>query len=285
MTYVSSEGPIALGIMERTFVHLTGIGPKTEESIWAQGVEDWNGFRTRPKVKGISRERKSALDKELETCESLLREGRLDLIVRRFPFSDVWRLYEHLRNGARFIDIETDGLSHNCRLTVLGIARPRAGLQDGLVHISLVRGINLTREVARKALEGASVIVTFNGSSFDLPVIRRELGEDMIPRVPHIDLRYLARKAGLCGGLKVLERRLGIARDPNVQMIVGHDAVRLWSVWERKRHKRALEVLVDYNREDVVNLAPLAAVLFTMLGTRLLARCKGGTIATNIQGF
>jgi uncharacterized protein YprB with RNaseH-like and TPR domain len=57
-------------------------------------------------------------------------------------------------------------------------------------------------------------------------------------------------------------------------MIAGNDAVRLWSVWERKRHKRALEVLVDYNKEDVVNLAPVTRIIFQFLEQRLLTRIR-----------
>jgi uncharacterized protein YprB with RNaseH-like and TPR domain len=255
--------------MQRTFVHLPGVGSRTEERIWHQGITTWDRFRRSDRVKGISKRRKAVLDRELEECESALRTGHWEHIVDRLPHVELWRAYGLLEPGARYIDIETDGLSTNCRMTVLGIARPGT---DGVRYRSLVRGIDLTRSEAARALEGAKVLVTFNGASFDLPVIRRELGEDIVPKVPHVDLRYLARKAGLTGGLKALERRLGIVRDAQVQMIAGHDAVRLWSVWERKRHKRALEILVDYNREDVVNLAPLASILHDIMVRRLMAR-------------
>jgi uncharacterized protein YprB with RNaseH-like and TPR domain len=260
-------------LVEGTFIHLPGIGPRTEKNIWRQGIDSWGRFRDASRIKGISRKRKAAFDELLRACTEALDAGTSEDLIAMFPCTEQWRLYRLLALNARFIDIETDGLSHNCSLTVFGVARPENG---GLVYSSLIRGISLTRTEAKKALDGASALVTFNGSSFDLPVIRRELG-DILPKVPHIDLRYLARRAGLSGGLKALESRLGIVRDAEVQMIAGNDAVRLWSVWKRKRHKRALEILVDYNREDVVNLAPLAQVIYRYLEQRLLARMTEGT--------
>jgi uncharacterized protein YprB with RNaseH-like and TPR domain len=63
-------------------------------------------------------------------------------------------------------------------------------------------------------------------------------------------------------------------RDPEVQMLAGDDAVRLWRVWERKGHKRALELLVDYNKEDAKNLAPLASILYRIMSLKHIAKVR-----------
>jgi len=225
-----------------------------------------------PKVKGMSPARKAILDRELSAAEEELARGRYEKLVDRFHYSDIWRLYPLLEPGARFLDIETEGLSRDSRTTVVGISRPGKE-HGGVVHRALIRGMDLDVNGLVRALEGATVLVTFNGSTFDLPVLRREFGE-FLPKVPHIDLRHLSRKAGFTGGLKALERRLGISRDPEVQMLAGDDAVRLWRVWERKGHKRALELLVDYNREDAKNLAPLASILYRIMSLKHIAKVR-----------
>jgi hypothetical protein len=260
-------------LLRGTFVHLPGVGPRTEEGLWRQGITCWGDFVAAPKVKGISPARKAMLDRELSAAEGELAGGRYDRLVERFRYSDLWRLYPLLEPGARFLDIETDGLSRDAVTTVVGISRFGPNGDGGILHRALVRGMDLSRGELVKALEGATILVTFNGSSFDIPVLRREFGE-FLPKVPHLDLRHLSRKAGMTGGLKSLERRLGIARDPEVQMLAGDDAVRLWRVWERKGHKRALELLVDYNREDAMNLAPLATILYRIMGLKHIAKVR-----------
>ena len=262
-------------LIRGTFVHLPGVGPRTEERLWRQGITSWSEFRALERIKGLSQARKAMLDKELSSADEELASGRVERLVGRFPYAELWRLYPMLEKGARFLDIETDGLSQSAVTTVAGISRPvmSDGRLDRLAHTALIRGQGLTRDSLAEALKGATVLVTFNGSTFDLPVLRREFGE-FLPKVPHIDLRHLSRKAGLTGGLKALERRLGIVRDAEVQMLAGDDAVRLWRAWERKGHKRALELLVDYNREDAMNLSPLATILYKLMCMRQISKVR-----------
>jgi hypothetical protein len=148
-----------------------------------------------------------------------------------------------------YLDIETTFAG---AISVIGIYRPDTGttqLVGGGVH-----DLNLYR-----ALEGVSTLVTFNGSSFDLPVIRKRLLADLKAEFAHRDLLYVCRRRGLRGGLKLVEQRLGIARE--TAGISGWDAPRLWSRYETRADEAALATLLAYNYEDVVNLALLEAVL------------------------
>jgi uncharacterized protein YprB with RNaseH-like and TPR domain len=237
-----------------TFQHLTSIGENTEMDLWRHGIRDWRDFRETAKVNGISDRRKHYLDWEIYLSEHMIYAGRLDYFWNRLPGREIWRLYPHLRAKTAFLDIETDGLHSRARVTVLGVAL-------GNTFSTLIRGRNLNSETVSRTLKGAKAIATFNGTTFDLPILRREF-PGVLPHVPHLDLRFLGQRVGLKGGLKLLECELGIGRDPEVQMLAGHDAVRLWRVWHRKGHKRALELLVDYNREDVLNMRPLAEEIF-----------------------
>ena len=57
---------------------------------------------------------------------------------------------------------------------------------------------------------------------------------------------------GLRGGLKKIEKKLGIIRE--TEGLNGYDAVKLWKKWVEEKDKSALKKLIIYNKEDVVNL-------------------------------
>ena len=148
-----------------------------------------------------------------------------------------------------YLDIET---TFSGCISVIGIYRPDRGT------IQLV-GAGVTDLNLYAALDAVTTIVTFNGSGFDLPVIRKRLFADLRSEFAHRDLLYVCRKQGLRGGLKVVEQRLGIARE--TAGISGWDAPRLWQRYETIGDRSALETLLAYNYEDVVNLAVLEALL------------------------
>ncbi len=148
-----------------------------------------------------------------------------------------------------YLDIET---TFSGSISVVGIYRPDSGATQ-LVGGG-VSDLNLYASLA-----GVTTLVTFNGSSFDLPVIRKRLCADLKAEFAHRDLLYVCRRRGLRGGLKVVERILGIARAS--AGISGWDAPRLWHRYEMYADRSALDTLLVYNYEDVVNLALLEAIL------------------------
>jgi uncharacterized protein YprB with RNaseH-like and TPR domain len=151
-----------------------------------------------------------------------------------------------------YIDIETTGLSRNgSNLTVIGI-----GLEMGqnIEVIQLIEN-DLYEKRLLKALKGVDEIYSYNGRRFDLPFIEAKLGIDLAGLVRHTDLMYDCWKKDLKGGLKVVERILGI--DRKLQGVDGYIAVQLWWEYVNNNDKRALQTLLDYNKEDVVNLKVL----------------------------
>jgi uncharacterized protein YprB with RNaseH-like and TPR domain len=120
------------------------------------------------------------------------------------------------------------------------------------------------------ALKGYDVVCTFAGASFDLPVLRREFPNMYLPPV-HIDLKGPLKQLGYSGGLKRIERRLEIARPPEVQGLGGYDAVRLWAE-HQAGDPAALPTLLTYNACDVLNLLPLLKLATRELRARALAR-------------
>jgi uncharacterized protein len=84
----------------------------------------------------------------------------------------------------------------------------------------------------------------------------------------HIDLRYVLMRLGHRGGLKTIEQRLGIQRPIDLQGMNGYDAVLLWNRY-REGDSQALDTLIRYNREDVVNLKTLMELAYRTQCSRL----------------
>jgi uncharacterized protein YprB with RNaseH-like and TPR domain len=106
--------------------------------------------------------------------------------------------------------------------------------------------------------------VTFFGAGFDLPMIKKRWSFLEIDQI-HLDLCPTMRKLGIQGGLKKIEKQLGLQRDEEAEGLNGLDAIRLWRQYERRGDVGALEKLIKYNREDVVNLERLAEHAYTLL--------------------
>jgi uncharacterized protein YprB with RNaseH-like and TPR domain len=83
------------------------------------------------------------------------------------------------------------------------------------------------------------------------PVLQNVFAERL-----HIDLCPLLKTLGFRGGLKSIERQVGINRRPETDGLNGMDAVRLWNQYQRggENAEEALRLLHRYNEEDVVNL-------------------------------
>lgn len=155
-----------------------------------------------------------------------------------------------------YLDIETTGLSPNeCMVTVAGIYICNG---DNKKVIQLV-GKDITASSLLESLDGVSKIYTYNGSRFDLPFLHGCLGINLTQVFPHHDLMYDCWRNNLYGGLKAVERQLGIER--HLKDVNGYEAVRLWWKYVDSFDLEALNTLLEYNKEDVVNLEALRAKL------------------------
>jgi len=235
-------------MLTETFLFLPGVNTKTEQRIWACGIRNWDDLLDADHIPSISRERLSFWKTRIRHAKTLLeQENGLWHFARMVGSRYAWRVYQDVLDNPRYVDIETTEYHYD--ITVIGVS-------DGEFYQAFVRDKNLTHQALRRAFAGATCIVTFNGGSFDLPIIERNF-PGVLPSVPHLDLRHICAQAGLRGGLKRIERQLGIRRAAAIRDTNGVDAIMLWY-----RHKlgdeQALIDLVDYNAADVLNLAPLA---------------------------
>ena len=151
-----------------------------------------------------------------------------------------------------YLDIETTGLSPQySTITVVGIYMYN-GDNTRFVHLI---GEDITVENILDALQGVDVLYTYNGKSFDLPFIHRCVGVNLTELFEHYDLMYDCWRNNLYGGFKSVERQLGIER--KLTEVDGYEAVRLWWRYVNDYDEDALATLLEYNREDVVNLKTL----------------------------
>jgi uncharacterized protein YprB with RNaseH-like and TPR domain len=247
-------------MLRSTFLHLSGIGPVTEASLWHAGIRDWTDLLSRINTLNLSPAAVRRLTTELAGSERALAERDAPWFGRRIPDREHWRIHSSFRGETAYLDIETTGLS------------PYAGI----VTVVTVHGAGATRTfVAGDNLEELSaylrrfpILVTFNGSRFDVPFLEACFPAFIAPPI-HIDLRFLLYRLGHAGGLKRIEERLGVGDRTGVEGVHGLDAVRLWQEY-RRGSASALDRLVRYNRADTVNLEPLLELVATELKRRVL---------------
>ena len=169
---------------------------------------------------------------------------------------------DFFREEAVFLDIETTGMGMNEDITVIG-------LFDGTTTRSMIKGINMDYSALKKELEKYKLIVTFNGATFDIPFIRKRY-PGVIPPVPHIDLRTVTGRLGYSGGLKAIEKSFGLKRRGLVEGMHGGDVVTLWRMYRGSGDEHYLNLLVEYNEEDVINLRKIADCCTKEMENRLL---------------
>jgi hypothetical protein len=249
-------------VLENTFIILQGIGRRTEKKLWQEGILTWEDFLTASPIPWISSARKDEYDIHISKAQENLEKNNSCYFSRCLHPSEHWRTYETWKGNACFLDIETTGFYHG--ITMVGIYS-----RHGYTHH--VRGINLERKALQEEIEQYSMLVTFYGRAFDLPFIERELG--IRTNIPHLDLCFAGRKIGLHGGLKKVERKLGISREEDIRGLDGFDAVRLWRAYE-KGDDQSLDTLIKYNRADTVNLKVLADIMYEKLKEKTFLSCS-----------
>jgi uncharacterized protein YprB with RNaseH-like and TPR domain len=231
-------------MLTRTFCHIPHVGEKTECALWSAGLTSWCQAVQLPPTR-LRRGVRESWDDYI--CESVrnFEDRNPSYFAEMLPPNQLWRLYWDFRDSCAFLDIETTGKYPSDDITTIA-------LYDGRTPRHYVNGVNLDDFPAQ--VQEYRLLVTYNGSCFDLPFIKRHFGI-RLPQA-HIDLMHPLASLGLKGGLKECERKLSLARS-GLEGIDGPVAVWLWDKYRAGDDTKALETLLAYNIQDAVVLHTL----------------------------
>lgn len=185
------------------------------------------------------------------------------------------RLAECKLDRALYLDTETTGLAGGAGTVpfLIGLG----AFDEGGFTVEQLLLRTFAEEAAmlehlRARVEEATVIVTFNGKSFDWPLIRARAVMNRLkplPERPHLDLLHIARRlhkhrVSSCALARVEDEVLGQGR---VDDVCGADIVAIYHHYVRARDLAALEPVVQHNRLDVVSMAALVSLYGEPLDT------------------
>ena len=224
-------------MLKHTFIHLDGVGELTEKKLWKKKIlthQDAIDKNTFPPSKII----------KISETKQKLEDGDALYFHDNLPSKERWRMFGTFYNSVAYIDIETTGL-YGADDIITTIA-----LYDGDTIKHYIHGKNL--DDFKNDIKQYKLLVTYNGTNFDLPFIRNFLGISM--RYAHIDLRHILQSLGYTGGLKGCEKQIGFTRNNIIEDIDGKFAVYLWKHYQKYKKEETLHTLLSYNIEDVLSL-------------------------------
>lgn len=241
-------------MLERTFCHVPGVGEQTERSLWGQGCGTWADYLRGPENFSIGGAERRTFDKFIDRSVKSLEKLDFSFFAQSLGSREAWRAWPEFRQSCVYLDIETDGGQSGTSVTTIG-------LFDGTEFRCLVKGQDLDEFPELMGRYG--MIVTFFGLGFDVPMLKKAFPQVRFDQI-HFDLCYGLKRVGYRGGLKSIERQLGIARSEETDGLSGFDAIRLWNEYLHGEDS-SLKTLVEYNREDVVNLETLTEIAYSKL--------------------
>jgi hypothetical protein len=177
---------------------------------------------------------------------------------------------------ALYLDTETTGLGGGAGVVafLVGLGWFEAG--GGLVVEQLLlrqpsEEVPLLEHL-EQLISRASVLVTYNGKAFDLPVLgtRRVMNRlPPLPERPHLDLLHVGRRLhrerlGACRLVTLESEVLGFVRGEDIE---GADVPGRYSHYLRTGDEEALRAVVEHNGWDVVSMAALVGLYGEPLGT------------------
>ena len=229
-------------LLRRSFQHLPGISASEEARLWAEGISDWTDLlRHTPVQLDLYRKRSGALLSAVEASEEALANCDMAFFANRLPKREFYRIAASFPERCAFLDIESTGLSTYYDQVTL------VGWSVGSTYTVLIDPSQI--EQLERDLREYPMVVTFNGSLFDLPFLANRFKADWSDLI-HVDLRYLAKRAGLTGGQKKIEVEIGLTRKGSLEGITGAEAVALWFDY-KEGDMNALRELVRYNHADI----------------------------------
>ncbi len=228
--------------------------PSIEKGLWNQGALCWDDFLVKPNSWDLGALELQSVSRVIKNSQKKLVELDQKYFLKKLPSKEHWRMFKEFESNLIYLDIETDGGWAGSSITMIGA-------YDGNNFRAFIRGQDLHE--FPEYLRNYNAIVTFFGTGFDIPMLKKLYTYEKFDHL-HIDLCPTMRRLGYRGGLKKIERQLGIWRGEDTDGMTGRDAIFLWRRF-LQGEKKALDLLVEYNREDVVNLKTIMHFAYEQL--------------------
>lgn len=251
-------------MLNRSFIFAKNMTEEVERQLWSKGLVSWEVLRQHPgeAAEIIGNARAQKLVEAVNEAQRAVDSADLAWFRANWPERERWRLWEGFcaPEQVALVDIETTGLTPGYdQITVIGLA-------DAAQARVFVAGRPLAGDEVlerfREAIKPYRLVVTFNGTNFDVPFIEKQFREANFKfEQPHLDLIMPARSLGLSGGLKDMEKQVGIQRAADIKEIRGNEAVLLWGAW-KNGDQNAYKRLTSYCKADCTNLREFAAHIY-----------------------
>ena len=173
-------------------------------------------------------------------------------------------------DGFLFLDTETTGLSHGAGTVafLVGVGMIEAG--ELVVRQYMMRDYDEEAFVLRRVqrdLSRCQVLVTYNGRSFDMPLLETRFIMQRMPldtsEIPHADLLHTARRVWKLRlkrcTLSYLEEL--IFHEPREDDLPGAEVPQRYFDYLKRRDFSLLEDILRHNAQDIASLARLLFVL------------------------
>ncbi len=227
-------------------------------------------------------------------CERLLsggeRQGIVTLDEGRIAVPELTDIPPGDPTGWLFLDTETSGLAGGTGTWVFQVGILRYGTGGWRLRQYLLARLDSEPqflEAVAGELQGANLVVTYNGKTFDGPLLAtrfRLVGRPSpLDEVPHLDLLARVRRAFAsvwpdCRLASAEERLLRFRRQGDLP---GAAAPQAWLDWLRHGRMTALAAVARHNRWDLLSLAALPAPLATAYRDPAATGAKIQTVAAH----
>ena len=161
-------------------------------------------------------------------------------------------LYRKHKRDALAVDIETT--HYDGPISIISMYRKKSQWDAELTQF--VKDNDPHAVAIGEEIRSAKLLITFNGLSYDIPKIKEEYPNVIPEKMPVLDLCVFARAIGLKGGLKNMEKVMGLKRSRDAEQAEGKTH-QLWKKIQQIQSEEALMQLLEYAAHDVRNLFEL----------------------------
>ena len=125
-------------MLKNTFIHVPGLGIKSEQRIWSSGIYSWEDLSGK-EATCFSPYKREIVKQCIEESIEHLSRGNPNYFGNLLPSNQFWRIFPEFRESAAYLDTETTGLD------TWGNEITTIALYDGKSIFTYVQGQNLDK--------------------------------------------------------------------------------------------------------------------------------------------